>query len=402
MKSLKMAGTIAIAAAALLILTPGAGRTSTCMEAPKADAARVLHRAMKLQEEKKGKEAMNLLAKTMAEGKINHYLIPYHLGNHYAERGNNEKALENYLAAEKLCPEFYGTHQNIGRAAWELERHDLAAKHLVRAFELQEKKNPDLLYNAAVISITGGRMKRALPLLQRLLAGKEFEPQFKWLKTLVGVCAETEKSSPALSTMERLKPKMKGIPEFWRLKALVHVGKGQYRKAVSALHVFNVMEPELGPSDRGLLADLCMHTGLPLAAAAHYEKLPKKDLALYRKLASAYLTGCRPDRSVDAINRALKHHRRADLYFMRGRIEFDQEKYSAAFQSFDECLALNPKNGKAHLLKGYSAFKMGRDRLAVKALKVAANYPAQKKEASRMLGWLDRKIAEEATESNSG
>jgi tetratricopeptide (TPR) repeat protein len=324
-----------------------------------------------------------------------HYLIDYHLGNLYGQAGKLKKALAAYNAALEQCDSQAGLWQNRAKIAWDLKQYPLAANSLMRAYELNPKKDPTLLFQAAVARIYSDEHLTAAGILENLIdrAGKETQNQ--WLETYVNLTLEQRQCKRALQHTCRWRKHFEERPLYWRLQGLLHIHQKDYEKGASCLQVLAAFGP-LQKSDKKLLADLLLQINVPLQAAELYEELlaaDPKNRSLHELVITSYRLGLQPQKALQAIDRALAVHRCPKLLQNKGELLFEQGSYQQALKAFNETLAIDPKQGMAHLYCGYCAIRLEQKALARQALTKALRFKKQAKEARRLLAWLKASAA---------
>lgn len=323
-----------------------------------------------------------------------HYLIDYHLGNLYSQSGQLESALSAYDAALVSCDHDSGLWQNRGKIAWDLKRYSLAADSLYRAYELDLNREPSLLFHTAIARMYANQKSKALDLLETLLSNSPVATEDAWLETYVNLCLEQKQVDRALIHLNNWQAHLDDRKVFWRLLAISHVQKREYEKGAANFKVLAAFGP-LNKTDKKLLADLLLQINIPLEAAELYEELLTEnpvDKHLHEQLITSYRLGLRPHKALDAIKRALTVYRSADLLQKQGEIFFDQGQYEQAYQVFEQLLQLDADKGIAYLYQGYCALRMEDLPLARKVLIKATGYEKEKKEASRLLAWLEKGI----------
>ncbi|WP_321390243.1 tetratricopeptide repeat protein [uncultured Desulfuromusa sp.] len=321
-----------------------------------------------------------------------HYLIDYHLGNLYSRSGQLEKALSAYDAALSGCDQEPGIWQNRGKIAWDLKRYPVAADSLSRAYELDLNKEPSLLFHTAIARIYADQKDVALNLLEYLIGDVPEAVQDIWLETYTNLCLELKQTDRALEHLTHWHRHFETRKVFWRLLAILHVQLRQYEEGAANLKVLAAFEP-LNKTDKKLLADLLLQVNIPLEAAELYEELLTEnptEQQLHEQTIICYRLGLQPQKALDAIERALVVYRSVDLLQTQGEIFFDQGQYEQAFQVFEQLLHLDSDKGIAYLYQGYCALRMEDLALARKVLTRASSYKSERKEAKRLLEWMNK------------
>ena len=351
---------------------------------------KVVYTAQQAMEKKEYLKAEECLKKFIGKNPQKpHYLVEFTLANAFAMADKNRKALPHYKAAADLYPAFAAAWQNMGTIYFDLKQYDEAGNCLLKAYEINEKKDPSLLYYAAVSYIMAKKERKALPHLEHLVSGEIRAPKTEWLEALFKVYIDLQLKEKAFEVIHRLLDKNSNDPRWWKLLAQLHLQQSDYKKAVAALTIHHYLTP-ITRQDIMLLGDLTNAIGLPLKAAEYYEKALSHSNrpADYEKLASAYIAVHKMSNAIDALNRALKKKPTSRLWFMMGQVLYEEEKYKKALNAFDKSARLNPKDGEPHLMMGYCALHMDKNEIAERALKKATNFPKQRKMAKRMLNQL--------------
>jgi tetratricopeptide (TPR) repeat protein len=318
-----------------------------------------------------------------------HYLVEFTLGNILAMTDKESEALSHYKTAADLYPDYAAVWQNMGKILFDLKQYEKAGNCLLKAYELDEKKDPSALYNVAVIYIVAGKEKKALRHLEYLSSGEMGPPKQAWLEALLKVCVDLQLKERALGVIQKLLAEDGNDPRWWKLLAQFHLQESDYKKAVTALTIHSYLA-SISREDLVLLGDLTNAIGIPLKAAEYYEKALRlsNSPAVYEKIAAAYIAAHKMANAIDALNRALKEEPTSNLWFMMGQVLYEAEEYEKALNAFDKSAQLNPKDGRPHLMMGYCALHMDRNETAEKALKKAIRFPKQREMAKRMLSRL--------------
>ncbi|MCD6271723.1 MAG: hypothetical protein J7K30_02480 [Deltaproteobacteria bacterium] len=66
-------------------------------------------------------------------------------------------------------------------------------------------------------------------------------------------------------------------------------------------------------------------------------------------------------------------------FFMLGRTLYYENLFNRAGDAFDKYIKLNPKNGRAYLMKGYCSLKLKDNKAARTAFEKAADCPNKRK-----------------------
>ena len=359
------------------------------IEAPKLTSAvqKAVYEAQQAIEKKEFLEAEECLKKYIRKyPQKPHYLAEFTLGNVLAISRKENEALSHYKASSDLYPDYIPTWQNMGKIFFDLKQYEQAGDCLLRAYEIDKKKDPSALYNAAIAYIMSGKGKKAMPHLEHLSSGEMGPPKTEWLEALLKVCIDLQLKKKAFEVIHRLLDKNGNDPRWWKLLAQLYLQQNDYKKAATALTITSYVATT-NREDTMLLGDLTNAIGIPLKAAEYYEKALSKSNrpADYEKLVSAYLAAHKPENAIDALNRALNKKPTSKLWFMMGQVLYEEEKFDNACNAFDKSARLNPKDGRPYLMIGYCALQMDNNGMAEKALSKAARFPKQRKMARKLL-----------------
>ena len=358
-------------------------------EAPKLTPAvqKAVYTAQQAMEKKDYLKAEECLKKFIKKNpKKSHYLVEFTLANALAVAGKDRDALPHYRAAANLYPGFAAAWQNMGKIYFDLKQYDEAGNCLLKAYELNEKKEHSLLYYAAVSYIMAKKERKALPHLERLVSGEIGAPKTEWLEALLKVCMDLQLKEKAFEVIHRLLEKNGNDPRWWKILAQFHLQESDYKPAVAALTVHSYLT-FLKKQDIMLLGDLYNAVGVPLSAAAYYEKAltSGNNPAVYEKLASAYIGAHRPAKAIEVLDKALEKKPTSGLWFMMGHVLYEEENFDKAYNAFDQSARLNSKNGRAYLMMGYCALQMDKKETARSAFQKATRFPRQRKIAKELL-----------------
>ena len=358
-------------------------------EAPKLTPAvqKAVYTAQQAMEKKDYLKAEECLKKFIKKNpKKSHYLVEFTLANALAVAGKDRDALPHYMAAANLYPGFTAAWQNMGKIYFDLKQYNEAGNCLLKAYELNEKKEHSLLYYAAVSYIMAKKERKALPHLERLVSGEIGAPKTEWLEALLKVCMDLQLKEKAFEVIHRLLEKNGNDPRWWKILAQFHLQESDYKPAVAALTVHSYLT-FLKKQDIMLLGDLYNAVGVPLSAAVYYEKalISGNNPAVYEKLASAYIGAHRSAKAIEVLDRALEKKPTSGLWFTMGQVLYEQGNFDKAYNAFNQSARLNSKNGRTYLMMGYCALQMDKKETARSAFQKATRFPKQRKIAKELL-----------------
>lgn len=315
-----------------------------------------------------------------------HYLVEFTLANTLAVTDKKEEALQHYKTSAVLYPDCTATWQNAGKLYFDLKQYNKSGDCLLKAYELNEKNNHSLLYYAAVSYMMGKKEKKALPHLEYLVSGKAGTPKTEWMEVLLKVYIDLNFKKKAFAVVNRLINENEDDPRWWKILTQLHLQQNDYKLAVTALTVYSYLTSPKR-EDIILLGDLNNAIGIPVKAAQYYEKAIdlKNNASCYKKLASTYISGHMPAKAIETLTSVLKKKPTSELWFMMGQVLYQEYDFDKAFNAFNQSVLLNPKNGRAYLMKGYCALQMNKKEIAGTAFQKAVKFSKQKKMAKELL-----------------
>ena len=358
-------------------------------EAPKLTPAiqKVVYEAQQLMEKKDYSKAQGCLKKFIEKHPEKpHYLVEFTLANVLALADKNRDALPHHRAAADLYPAFTAAWQNMGKIHFDLKQYDEAGSCLLKAYELNEKKDSAMLYYAAVSYIMAKKGRKALPHLERLASGEAGDPKTEWLEALLKVCMDLKLKEKGFAVIHRLIDENGDDPRWWKILAQFYLQESDYKPAVAALTVHSYLT-SLKKRDIMLLGDLNNAIGVPLKAAEYYEKALNLSNRVgdYEKLASAYIGAHRPAKAIEVLDRALEKKPTSGLWFTMGQVLYEQGNFDKAYNAFNQSARLDRTSGRAYLMMGYCALQMDKKKTARSAFQKATRFPKQRKIARELL-----------------
>ena len=359
-------------------------------EPPRMTSAvpRVVYKAQQAIEKKEYVEAERCLRKFIKKKrKRPHYLVEFTLANVLTMSGRDKEALLHYRAAANLNPGFVAVWQNMGKIHFDLKHYDEAGDCLLKAYELNEKKNPSLLYYAGVAYIMAKKERKALPHLEYLSSGEAGNPKTEWLEALLTVCMDLQLNDKAFDMIHALLDKNGEDPRWWRILARFHLQQSDYSNATAALTVRSYLTT-IDRQDIMLLGDLNNAIGVPLKAAEYYEMaagLENSPSSTYEKLASAFIAAHRTANAIEVLESTLEQKPTSRLWFMMGQVLYEEGIFDRAYNAFRHSARHDPKSGRAYLMMGYCALQSDKKDAAMAAFQKACRFPKQEKSAKKFL-----------------
>lgn len=352
-----------------------------------APVQKAVYEAGQAMEAKKYGEAEKILVQYGREHvDAPHYLVEFFLGNALALQSRHAEAVRHYTACTALKADYAPAWQNLGKSAHDQGDHGRAGSALVRAYELTGKKNPDLLFQAAGCFILGKDEKKALPHLEHLASGAAGKPKPEWQEVLIKICMDLGQEKKAAQAVQGLLSTSENDPKWWKLLAQIQTRMSDYKNALVAWEVYTSLAAPT-PEELVLMGELYAAIGVPAKAAQSYEKaLPHKNCATLReKLANAHLAAHQPSEAVEVAEAAVKTQPTAGLWQVLGRALFELGDYGKASNAFEQSTRLNPKDGRAHLMRGYCALRLRDKGMALASLEQARKFPASRSQAEQLL-----------------
>lgn len=348
---------------------------------------RLVHAAQQAIAKKEYDQAQKMLsvhAKKHPEGV--HYLVSFTMGNALAMDGHPRMALAHYKTSSDANPSYGLAWQNMGKVLFDLHQYSDAGDSLVRAHALEKPPTPSTAYQAAVAYILAEKPASAQPILENLLRTNEKEVKTEWLDALLKVYLDLGMRNSALHLTRDLLNKAGDKPHLWQILAHIYINAKEYHQAAAALEIYTTLTP-LDADKISLLGDLYMIAGVPVKAAKKFETLlsRKPTASIYEKTASAYIAAHRNQKAVDVLKLGVKHHPTSKMWLALGSIHYEEARFEPAYQAFQKCTRLNPKNGGAALMMGYAAMQAHNLEAAKSAFSQASRHPQQRTEAKRML-----------------
>lgn len=371
--------------------------------------------------------------KHIKSGQADHPYFYFILGNNYAmlmQNGASEDILRNairsYQAAVELDPEFTVAWLNLAKCFYESEDYSSAAKAFKSVWTLSDEKNSRHLYYAVVCYFQAGESENAKTLFNVLLKNHPNEIKLEWKMTYVNILFSIDQYKEALPYVEELAqkcqpPKQKKWqeillqqylnlkmeskaltyvlfltrtdplePKWWKALTHIHLNRNELEKGLTALVIYGFLTP-MTESEKMLAADLYLSLDVPAKASVLYQELfktenkPETLEKLIQSLTLAYDQGT----ALKWIDQGLKMAESAaietplmsNLLSTKARIQYLKKSWNDAAQSYLTAVKFSNKPGKYWLMAGYSYLNADKIDEAETALKKAANYKEQKRDA---------------------
>ncbi len=369
---------------------PAAGNDAdeleTVSDLPRKSRLALFNSRKAVEEEEFGRAA-EILEKFLRENPDNdHYIIRSYLGMYMARLENREEALKHYRRSVELEPRYSQGWLNLGETAYQMEQYSLAARAILKGFELSADRKAHLLHYAAAAYIMGGEHIRAVDLLEELISGRYGQPGLKWYRALISACLDAKVIGRGERAIESMIDHFPGNPDAWKLAFRFYAGSGDYRQAAVALTIVGYLRP-LEPDERVQLGDMYNAIGVPAEASGYYSEAvsdtsPARD---FEKLASAYLAAYDYDQALSTLKRALARKPTVRLWALLGDLHYMDDNYREAYRAFGECVRMDPDYGRAYLMMGYCALEMGEVDEAIERLNTATGFSEYRNTAMKLL-----------------
>lgn len=384
--------------------------------------SRAVNRAVELLEAGRIDDALKHL-ETAAQKGGTHYLIDFAMGNCHMQAERYESAGDAYRRAVKKSPAYAPAWFNWAKSRYELGDYSPAGEMFLKAYELSEKKDPNTLYYAVISLMRSDMAKRALPLIERLLADHagDIQPEWEiaqvhillelgknpealpiiahlaqtldppqnrqWRETLLYQYMSLGMNEKALSYAETLIREEPMEPKWWKGLAHLNLSLDRREKALVALTIYCHLTAPTREEKR-LLADLSAAVDIPAGSVEILKDLlsEKWETDVVIALARNYLSLHQSKTALAWLERGLsKDSDDPDLLMLKGNVLFSQKNYSDAAEVFRELTRIDGESGRGWLMLGYAAWHMDDVATAVKAMEQARKDPNQRRQAEEAL-----------------
>lgn len=419
-----------------LCLVHGQGTLSAQEEIPRP-AHLVLNRISKLVNDKQYNQAIIELEqfqnrspeKSRHSKKTgnHHYLITFALGNCYLYTDQPEQAAEKYRVVTLNNPRYLPAWSNLGKTYLQLQQHEKAAESFEQAYELSDRLESRFLYLVAVSYLNGGKPESALEkmlslkqrhpqefsltrqetLVQVLFALKRFPEALPIIKNIIHTVQGPRKKTwqeillyqylalemhPAATALaEELARQYPLEPKWWKGLAHLYLTAHRLDETLVSMTVYDRLKP-LSTEEKKMMATLNLSLNLPLQASRIYEELAQQKFEpqVVKNLVQCHLKLGDADAALKLIDTGLQHFEDTDLLLLKANLLFEKQQYAKASAAYEKLTTSDPNQGQAWLMWGYSAWKLGKEATARKALAQASTFKKQKTSALNILRQLDR------------
>ncbi len=382
-------------------------------------------------------EAIDLIKKFRLENSRNEYVnhpeLLFALGNCCLAGKDYGCAVKNYQKAVSARPDHAPSWLNMANALYNLEQYDEAARSFTKAFKLQEKKNPELLYysgiclllankNAQSLKVFAGlfadfpknikpqwkegmvraliadnKNLRALPLLRELVSLYSGEKKKQWSEVLLYQYLELKMNEKARSLALTLARQYPGEEKWWKAATHAALEQGMMEEAMASLMIVSFIHP-LDARDAKLLADLNLQAEIPRKALIVYEHLLEDNpsAGLLKRVVYACRSLGQQEKALDILEQykqiVLKDQ---ELLVSRADLLYTLSRYGPALKAYLLAAGFSRKDhqelkGRAWLMAGYCAWQIDDLQAASRAFARAARFPGQKKSAVKAEGYIKK------------
>ncbi len=341
----------------------------------------VLVKAQEAIDKKSYKRAEELVTKYLNKSRKPHHLAYYVLGNACYLDGRPLDAYSAYRYAYKLNPSYRPVCINLAKVCYDLKKFKEAGNLFLHAYDISEKPDPELLYEAGAAYYQGKLYGKAKAVLERLIKENQNIKE-AWLKLFVFTCLELKEWNTAEHYLLCFLKKHKTKSTYWKLLAQVRLQRNDYSGAAVALEVAYRLAPPSSWKWKEL-ADIYLYIGVPLKAARCLEKAYGKNPSPGQldKIAKTYAEAHRVEKAVLYYTKALSRKPSASRWLEIAKLYYRNGMWKEATRALEESLKLDSRNGLAHLLLGYSSWNLGNETLALKELHAASKYEKYRDQA---------------------
>jgi len=313
--------------------------------------------------------------------------------------GNYEEAQKVYAEGYSAYPKSEEILYNYAAVSYELEEYIKSAQLFEELYDVKVEKDLEILYQAAVCYYTAEELEEAVRVFDKMIDLSE-KPESSWFETIISIYMEEGNNDKAEEYILKALDVFPLMRKYWQFLAGIRLDESNYRGAASALEIGYTIEPPEERNQWTNLLDLYTYLRVPLRTAKSLETLMEENAATeedYIRIAQAYADTFRVDKAVSFLDSVISKNSSKDLLFEKARILYDARRNKEAIKALDECLAVDPDNGYAHILKGFAAWDMEDWKKMKEAFIMAQNfskYKVQAKEALAVVEDLERARSE--------
>jgi tetratricopeptide (TPR) repeat protein len=345
--------------------------------------------------------AVKILREFMADNPDNdHFWLRFFLGDYLSHLEKVDEACAELEKCVAMEPRFTEAWLKLGELSYSLERYPRAAEAILEGFELSEEKRPELLYFGAASYILAQQSEKALPVLEQLLTGEYGEPRLEWYRAMISASIDAGAIDRGRDAVAGLLEHFGSNPDAWYLAFQFAASIQDYEQAAVALTVTGYLRP-LNRQERIQLGDLYSVIDVPVVAGDYYQEA-MADSASAReieRLASAHIAAHNQDEALAVLTRAVREEPTARLYSLLGDLQFMRKDYAASYDAFEQCVRMDPQEGRAYLMMGYCAMELERNHDAVDNLERALAFEDVAERAQSLLERARRRIGSERADN---
>lgn len=347
-----------------------------------------LHEAQKKYEQGNYAGAEQIVQNHLAENpEKDHYLIHFMLGNIFAEKGENQAAIDQYNLSASLFPGYSSTWLNLGKLYYENVAFGPAADAFIKGYNLSDRKDNSVKYHAAVCFLLAKDFETAIKLLEDLSLSPA--PEKSWVEALISAYLEGNMPQKALDVISRLTDKDNSPSYLWKLRAQILLYQKKYDMALQALLIYSY-DNVLSAEEEMLIGNLFNVANAPSAAADYYLSSMNQNRKQFsttnvERLAVTYLAAHETDLAMDFLEMAVREIPSAKLWLLLGKIHYDKGYFYDAGQAFKKSSDIDPMDGQSYLMHAYCMAKLNDFAASEASLKEAMNFQQQKGTAEKLL-----------------
>lgn len=364
----------------LAFLIMGVTAPLTAKEQYSRKVQRLLYDTQKAQQEEKPDEAIGLLESYLKNEPENPPVIVYSfLGSLYHQTEKLEKARWAFTKGFSLKPDDFLLCRSLAIISYQLKQIKQAAAYFEKAYELNNRQQHEILYQAATLFYFEKQYKDTIRLAKRHINSHSTVKR-RWYKLIVHSYLESKNKKKAESTILVYLRKYPGDGAFWQILAGIQLEKEDYLRGAASLEIYlRLGEPK--ENDWVELGDIYMFLNAPLKATFCYQRSQSNSVEVYKKRAAAYTALHQYDKASKMFSDALSLKPDADLFQGKGRLFYENGQYRESIKSFRKSLELKPEQEKIYLMLGNAALEIDDWKTAKKAFVSVSNKKYAKSQA---------------------
>ncbi len=305
---------------------------------------------------------------------ISSYSFYLLLGNAYYRLDKMDRAKSAYAKGLEINPENENLVLNYALVCFSQQEYLEAGKFFDKAYRVKKDPEFELLYRAGVAFYHAKQYEKSKEVLQRLVSEAD-DLQIEWIELLTFSYLALKEWENAKDTLEKLLNQTPDKPKYWKMLARLYLKKQDYENAANSLKIaYCLKEPT--KDEWKELADIYLYINAPLRAVWALHKAYGNNLTVEqcKKISSLYKLAFRFEQALNYINKAIKKDPSAELYLEKGKLLYQDQKFSNAVQALQKSIKLNSKQGQAYLLLGYAAWQIKDWQLAQSAFEQTTQF----------------------------